>query len=96
MRSELSPSTLRRFHNWCAAATTQRRVHGWATVAWLAIAAPAVLVWRDSVTFLVFVSVYSAVTGHWSSWQASRIEVKQEAAEESALEGATVAAPVRK
>jgi hypothetical protein len=48
------------------------------TFAWLALAAPAVLWWRESVPFLVFVSVYANVTGHWASWQASRVEVKQD------------------
>jgi hypothetical protein len=42
------------------------------------MAIPAVLWWRDSLPFLVFVSVYANVAGHWSSWQASRIEVKAE------------------
>jgi hypothetical protein len=30
------------------------------------------------VPFLVFISVYAVVTGHWSTWQASRVEVRQE------------------
>jgi hypothetical protein len=71
-----------RFRAWCQDATTLRRVHGYATLAWLALAVPAVLWWRHSVPFLVFVSVYANVTGHWSSWQASRVEVKQEEAME--------------
>jgi len=32
----------------------------------------------SSVIFVTFLSLYAIVTGHWSSWQASRVEVKQE------------------
>ena len=76
-----SVSRFQRFHDWCASAVTQRRVHGWATIGWLVLAVPAVVWWRNSLPFLVFVSVYANVAGHWSSWQASRVEVKQEEAE---------------
>lgn len=50
------------------------RLHAALTVIWLIIAIPAVLFWRDSVPFLVFVSVYANVVGHWSSWQAAHAE----------------------
>jgi hypothetical protein len=73
-------SAYRRFRDWCGAAVTLRRLHGWATLAWLVMAIPAVLWWRSSLPFLVFVSVYANVAGHWSSWQASRVEVKAEEA----------------
>jgi hypothetical protein len=66
------------FREWCQAATTQRRIHGWATIVWLALAVPSVLVWKNSVPWLVGVSVYANVVGHWSSWQATKVEVKQE------------------
>jgi hypothetical protein len=75
-----------RLREWCQDATTLRRIHGYATVAWLILAIPAVAWWRHSVPFLVFVSVYANVTGHWSSWQASRVEVKQEEAMDAPTE----------
>lgn len=57
---------------------SMQRLHGWATVLWLAAAAP-IMVWlAESVAFIVFISVYAVVTGHWSSWQASRVEVRQD------------------
>lgn len=31
-----------------------------------------------SVPILFFISVYANVVGHWSSWQAARVEVKQD------------------
>lgn len=55
-----------------------RRVNGWLTVIWFVAAFPICLFLSNSVPFLVFISVYAVVTGHLSSWQAARVEVKQE------------------
>ena len=49
---------------------------------WLVIVIPGVLWWKYSIPFLVFVSIYANVAGHWSSWQAVKVEVKQEEAEQ--------------
>lgn len=51
-----------------------RQIHAALTIIWLVLAVPAVVSWRDSVPFLVFVSVYANFVGHWSSWQAARAE----------------------
>lgn len=55
-----------------------RKIHAWLTVLWLIAAIPILIWWRDSVPVLVFISVYANVAGHWSSYQASRVEVKQQ------------------
>lgn len=55
-----------------------RRVNGWATIIWFIAAFPICLFLSNSVPFLVFISVYAVVTGHLSSWQAARVEVRQE------------------
>lgn len=55
-----------------------RRVHFWLTVGWLAIAPPAVIWWRNSVPFLVAVSVYANVAGHWAAHQAALAECRIE------------------
>ena len=58
-----------------------QRIHGWLTVLWLLSAVPVLLTdLKNSVPLLVFISIYANVAGHWSSWQASRVEVRQEAA----------------
>lgn len=49
-------------------------MNGWLTVGWCFLAVPAVLLWRDSVPFLVFVSVYANIAGHVAAWQAARAE----------------------
>jgi hypothetical protein len=55
-----------------------RKFNGWATIIWFAAAIPICIFLSTSVPFLVFISVYAVVTGHLSSWQAARVEVRQE------------------
>jgi hypothetical protein len=56
-------------------------LHGWLTLLWLAFAVPVLLTdLKNSVPLLVFISIYANVAGHWASWQASRVEVRQEEA----------------
>jgi hypothetical protein len=55
-----------------------RKLHGYLTVLWFVAAFPIMFYWSENIKFLVFVSVYAVVTGHWSSWQAARVEEKQE------------------
>lgn len=56
-----------------------QRVNGWLTITWFILAVPICLFLANSVPFLVFISVYAVVTGHWSAWQAARTEVLQQA-----------------
>ncbi len=63
---------------WCGEPSTLRALHGWLTVLWALLIIPAVLWWSQSVPFLVMVSVYANVAGHFAAWQASRVEVKQD------------------
>ena len=55
-----------------------RKANGWLTILWFIAALPICLYLSDSVPFLVFVSVYAVVTGHLSTWQAARVEVRQD------------------
>jgi hypothetical protein len=55
-----------------------RRVNGWLAIVWLIASVPICIFLANSVPFLVFISVYAVVTGHWAAWQASRVEVRQE------------------
>ena len=58
-----------------------RRLNGYFTIGWFIAAFPIVFFLSDSVPFLVFVSVYAVVTGHLSTWQSARVEVKQDDAQ---------------
>jgi hypothetical protein len=56
-----------------------RGFHACATLFWLAIAPVSMLTGlKSSVPYLVGLSVYAIVVGHWSSWQAARVEVRQD------------------
>lgn len=51
-----------------------RHAHAVLTLVWLLLAIPSIIWWKDSVPWLVAVSVYANVVGHASGWQASRAE----------------------
>ena len=55
-----------------------RRVNGWLTIFWLAMI-PVSLVtgWVKSVVYVSALSLWALVSGHWSAWQAARVEVAQ-------------------
>jgi len=55
-----------------------RRVNGWLTVFWiLMIPVSLVTHWINSVTYVAALSLWALVSGHWSAWQAARVEVEQ-------------------
>ena len=59
-----------------------RRVNGWLTIFWIVMIPVSILTgWISSVTYVAALSLWALVSGHWSAWQAARVEVKQ--AEES-------------
>lgn len=56
-----------------------RRVNGWLTLFWIAmIPISFSMHWLSSVTYVSALSLWALVSGHWSAWQASRVEVNQE------------------
>jgi hypothetical protein len=69
-----------------------QKLHARLTVTWLLASIP-VCIWafydpenRWLVPILIFVSFYANTSGHWSSWQAARVETKQEEIEEKRQE----------
>jgi hypothetical protein len=56
-----------------------RRVNGWLTLFWVAmIPVSLVMGWLQSVTYVSALSLWALVSGHWSTWQAARVEVTQQ------------------
>jgi hypothetical protein len=56
-----------------------RRVNGWFAIFWIVmIPISYSLGWLSSVTYVSALSLWALVAGHWSSWQAARVEVAQE------------------
>ena len=57
-----------------------RRLNGWLTMFWIAmIPISFELGWLKSVTYVSALSLWALVSGHWSTWQAARVEVTQQA-----------------
>jgi hypothetical protein len=55
-----------------------QRVNGWLTMFWLAMIPVSIaLGLLSSVTYVAALSLWALVSGHWSAWQAARVEVEQ-------------------
>ena len=55
-----------------------RRVNGWLTVFWILMIPFSIATgWISSVTYVACLSLWALVSGHWSAWQAARVEVQQ-------------------
>jgi hypothetical protein len=53
--------------------------HGWMTVVW-GIMISILTGLKESLVWIVMMSVWANFVGHFSSWQATRVEVKQDEA----------------
>ena len=55
-----------------------RRVNGWLAIFWiLMIPVSMWFGWLNSVVYVSALSLWALVSGHWSAWQAARVEVRQ-------------------
>ena len=73
-----------------------RRVNGWLTIFWVLMIPVSIATgWISSVTYVAALSLWALVSGHWSAWQAARVEVAQ-AEEEKRREKEDIAADVVK
>ena len=64
-----------------------RRVNGWLTIFWIImIPVSFAMGWIHSVAYVSALSLWALVSGHWSAWQAARVEVEQVRAYEEATE----------
>src|SRR5436190_3914242 len=56
-----------------------RHINGWFTIFWIVMIPVSVATgWVHSVTYVSALSLWALVTGHWSTWQAARVEVTQQ------------------
>jgi len=56
-----------------------RRLNGWLTIFWVVMIPASVATgWIHSVTYVSALSLWALVSGHWSTWQAARVEVTQQ------------------
>jgi hypothetical protein len=56
-----------------------RRVNGWLTIFWVGMIPLSLATgWVKSVVYVSALSLWALVSGHWSAWQAARVEVNQD------------------
>jgi hypothetical protein len=77
-----------------------RKINGWLTIFWIVMIPVSIVTgWVSSVTFVACLSLWALVSGHWSAWQAARVEVNQqeeaEKQEETDVPGEIVARMVK-
>lgn len=57
-----------------------RAVNGWLTIFWVIMIPVSIVTgWVSSVQYVSALSLWALVSGHWSAWQAARVEVAQQA-----------------
>lgn len=60
-----------------------QKANGWLTIFWLAMIPVSVITgWIHSVAYVSALSIWALVSGHWSAWQAARVEVQQQREQE--------------
>ena len=56
-----------------------RHLNGWLTIFWVVmIPVSLAMGWLKSVTYVSALSLWALVSGHWSTWQAARVEETQQ------------------
>ncbi len=56
-----------------------RRINGWLTIFWIVMIPISLITgWVSSVEYVSALSLWALVSGHWSAWQAARVEVEQQ------------------
>jgi hypothetical protein len=61
-----------------------RSVNGWLTIFWIVMIPVSFITgWADMTKYVTALSLWALVSGHWSAWQAARVEVKQDIADEA-------------
>ena len=60
-----------------------KRCHLVAAVMWVGLAIPSLIWWKDSVLWVILISVYANIVGHLSGYSAARADQAAEENEDS-------------
>jgi cobalamin biosynthesis protein CobD/CbiB len=64
--------------------TFMRKVNGWFTIFWIVMIPISIMLGLlSSVAYVSALSLWALVSGHWSAWQAARVEVAQQAEQQA-------------
>ncbi|MGK1611005.1 hypothetical protein ACRE9X_05970 [Klebsiella pneumoniae] len=60
-----------------------KRCHLVAAVMWVGLAIPSLIWWKDSVLWVILISIYANIVGHISGYSAARADQAAEESEDS-------------
>ncbi|MCP6432336.1 hypothetical protein [Klebsiella pneumoniae] len=60
-----------------------KRCHLVAAVMWVGLAIPSLIWWKDSVLWVILISIYANIVGHLSGYSAARADQAAEESEDS-------------
>ena len=60
-----------------------KRCHRVAAVMWVGLAIPSLIWWKDSVLWVILISIYANIVGHLSGYSAARADQAAEESEDS-------------
>ncbi|HHO8435726.1 TPA: hypothetical protein ACRX0M_003510 [Klebsiella pneumoniae] len=60
-----------------------KRCHLVAAVMWVGLAIPSLIRWKDSVLWVILISIYANIVGHLSGYSAARADQAAEESEDS-------------
>ncbi|QSW32957.1 hypothetical protein J1F26_12055 [Klebsiella pneumoniae] len=60
-----------------------KRCHLVAAVMWVGLAIPSLIWWKDSVLWVILISIYANIIGHLSGYSAARADQAAEESEDS-------------
>ncbi|EOY1013873.1 hypothetical protein ACP1I5_000715 [Klebsiella pneumoniae] len=60
-----------------------KRCHLVAAVMWVGLAIPSLIWWKDSVLWVILISIYANIVGHLSGYSAARADQATEESEDS-------------
>jgi hypothetical protein len=60
------------------AAVRLRRFHLLMMCVWAALSVPGILWWKESILFVIILSLYANIAGEFAAYQGARAEVKQD------------------
>ncbi|MBC8901870.1 hypothetical protein E6P77_08125 [Klebsiella pneumoniae] len=60
-----------------------KRCHLVAAVMWVGLAIPSLIWWKDSILWVILISIYANIVGHLSGYSAARADQAAEESEDS-------------
>ena len=74
----MSYYSVKQISNWLASPHLMKKLNGWFTIFWIIMIPVSIFTgWISSVQYVSALSLWALVSGHWSAWEAARVEVHQ-------------------